>query len=271
MEPETIEIELLFEAIARRYDYDFRNYSQASRTRRIHTILEELGLPNISQLQHELLYSQAAFAEFLTMFSIPYTMLFRESATLKVMSEKVFEYLETYPQLKVWVAGCASGEELYSLAILLEERGLLTRTQLYGTDINVKVLDRAKKGIYTIECIEESRQSYRESGGTRDIYNYFTLDQKSGIIKKRLRERVLFSEHNLVSDSQFGEMQLICCRNVMIYFNRELQQRVLSLFENSLCYGGFLCIGDKESLIPHKDKFKFETIESGVQLFRKVK
>lgn len=243
-----IELALLTEAIFLKYGYDFRHYSEAHLRRRIKHALGKFGIPNISALQHEVLYDKDIFELLLAELSINVTEMFRDPSFYRALREAVVPILKTYPFVKVWHAGCASGEEVYSMAILLKEEGLADRCQIYATDFNARVLKKAKEAIFPLELIKEYTANYIAAGGRQEFSDYYTAAYDSIILNKGIRERIVFSDHNLATDAVFGEMHMVVCRNVLIYFDRELQDRVVKLFADSLCYRGLLCLGSKESL-----------------------
>lgn len=245
---EEIEIRLLIDAIRLKYGYDFSQYAEASLARRIKKGLTESGLHKISEMIPHILYDKSFFNRFVLNFSVNVTEMFRDPEFYRVLREKVVPYLKTYPFIKIWSAGIATGEEVYSLAILLKEEGLYEKSLIYATDFNDKVLEIARNGIYPAGEIRENTQNYQRAGGKESFGNYYHADYNSAIMLKSLKENIVFANHNLVTDEVFGEMNLIFCRNVLIYFNKELQNRVLNLFSNSLCSNGFLCLGVKETI-----------------------
>ncbi len=243
-----IEIKLLIEAIYMKYGYDFRDYSPAHVRRRILHRFEQSGLPNISALQHKLLYDDNFVQQILQDLSINVTQMFRDPSFYKALRTDIIPLLKTYPFIKAWHAGCSTGEEVYSMAILLKEENLLQRTQLYATDFNRKVVNIAREGIYPVAQIKEYTQNYQQSGGINSFSDYYSAGYNSVILDPSLRKNIVFADHNLVTDSVFAEVNIIICRNVLIYFNRELQNRVLELFYESLVPGGILCLGSRESI-----------------------
>lgn len=245
---EDIEVCLLLEALYRRYHYDFRNYAQASIRRRLRQARDRMGLATFSALQDKLLHDPAAAAYVLRFMTVQVSDFFRDPTYFRALREKVVPHLRTYPSLKVWIAGCSAGEELHSLAILLREEGLEDRTLFYATDINQQALETAARGIYPLDRIKAFTENYRLSGGKGSLTDYYTTGYGGAVFDKSLRERVVFSDHSLVTDAVFSEMHLISCRNVMIYFDRELQDRAIGLFRDSLIRNGFLGLGSKESL-----------------------
>ncbi len=247
-EIEEIELDLLLEAIHRRYHYDFREYSAASLKRRLGQARLHFGCASFSQLQHAILHDPSMMGKMLQFLTVQVSEMFRDPQYFRALREKVVPHLRTYPSLKVWVAGCSAGEELYSLVILFREEGLEDRTIFYATDINTDALAKAQAGIYELDRIALFTANHRESGGKSSLSDYYSTGYGRAIFDKTLRQRVVFSDHSLVSDAVFAETQLVSCRNVMIYFNRELQDRAVGLFRDSLSRRGFLGIGSKESL-----------------------
>jgi chemotaxis protein methyltransferase CheR len=245
---EDLEIQLLLEALFQRYHYDFRNYARASIKRRLTQARLQLGFSSISSMQDSLLHDTATLPLLLGYLTVQVSEMFRDPAYFRALREKVVPHLRTYPSLKVWVAGCSHGEELYSLAILLREEGLEERTIFYATDINPAALAAAEAGVYPLELIRKFTENHQKSGGKSSLSDYYTADYGRAIFDKSLRSRVVFSDHSLVTDAVFGEMHLISCRNVLIYFDRPLQDRAIGLFRDSLARKGFLGLGSKESL-----------------------
>ncbi len=243
-----IEIKLLLEAIFRKYHYDFRNYSAASTKRRLAQARTHFNCETYSQLQDKVLHDGVILRELLGFLTVQVSEMFRDPGYFKAIREMVVPHLRTYPSLKIWVAGCSSGEEVYSLAILLREEGLEDKALIYATDINPEALKKAEAGIYDMDRIQQFTQNHRLSGGKSSLSDYYTAAYGAVSFDKTLRSRVLFSDHSLVTDAVFAEMQFISCRNVLIYFDRDLQDRAIGLFRDSLGRKGFLGIGAKESL-----------------------
>jgi chemotaxis protein methyltransferase CheR len=243
-----IEFKLLIEAIYHLYHYDFRDYAQASLRRRLQGALAHMQCGTLSQLQDRVLREPAAFDALLDHLTIQVSEMFRDPSYFRAVREHVVPLLRTYPSLKIWVAGCSAGEEAYSLAILLHEEGLLPRSLIYATDINSHMLERAEAGIYPIDRIAGFTIHHRESGAKASLSDYYTAAYGRAIFDKSLREHIVFSDHSLATDSVFAEVQFVSCRNVLIYFNRPLQDRAIALFCDSLCRHGFLGLGSKESL-----------------------
>ncbi|MBU2520721.1 MAG: protein-glutamate O-methyltransferase CheR [Proteobacteria bacterium] len=248
IENENIEIKLLLEAMYLKYGYDFRNYSKASIKRRILYRLSRSGLKTISEMQHKILYDKQFFEILIQDFSINVTEMFRDPSFYKSIREKVIPVLKKLPFIKIWHAGCATGEEVYSMAILLKEEGLYDNITIYATDFNEGIIKKAKDGIYPAERLKEYTYNYQKAGGKSSFADYYSAKYDYALINKSLEKNIVFAEHNLVTDWVFGEMNMIMCRNVLIYFNRDLQNRVIHLFRNSLCKDGFLCLGSKESI-----------------------
>lgn len=243
-----IEIRLLLEAIFQKYHYDFRQYSMASIKRRLDQARERFGCQTLSELQDRVLHDAAVLPELVALLTVQCSDLFRDPQYFRVIRERVVPHLKTYPSLKVWVAGCSAGEELYSLVILFREEGLEDRTLFYGTDINQDALRKAEAGIYELERLPQFTENHRRSGARQSLSDYYTADYGHAVFDKSLRRRVVFSDHSLVTDEVFAEVQLVSCRNVLIYFNRVLQDRAIGLFRDSLTRKGFLGLGSKESL-----------------------
>ena len=243
-----IEFRLLIDAIYHLYHYDFRGYAPASLRRRMKTAMERFECRSLSHLQDRVMHEPEMFAALLDYLTVQVSEMFRDPAYFRALREQVVPLLRTYPSLKVWVAGCSAGEEAYSLAILLREEGLLARTLIYATDINPHFLQKAAAGIYDIERIAGFTVNHRGSGAAASLSDYYTAAYGRAVFDKSLKDHIVFSDHSLATDSVFAEMQLVSCRNVLIYFNRELQDRALGLFHDSLCRHGFLGVGSKESL-----------------------
>jgi chemotaxis protein methyltransferase CheR len=255
---EEIELQLLLEAIYMKYGYDFRNYSKAHLKRRIAGRLSRSGCSSISEMQHEVLYNVNFFHKLIRDLSINVTAMFRDPAFFRAIRTEIVPLLKTYPFIKIWHAGCSTGEEVYSMAILLKEEGLLERTIIYATDFNQIALQQASEAIYPVDKIKEYSDNYFKAEGKASFSEYFTVKYNSALIDKNLKKNIVFSDHNLVTDGIFAEMNLIFCRNVLIYFNRELQNKVFNLFYESLIQGGILCLGSKETLYysDHKKDYK---------------
>jgi chemotaxis protein methyltransferase CheR len=245
---EEIEIGLLLEALYQRYHYDFRLYAQASLRRRLRQAKDQLGFGTFSALQDALLHDATMLPRLLDYLTIQVSEMFRDPGYYRTMRDKVLPHLRTYPSLKVWIAGCSGGEELYSFVILFREEGLEERTLFYATDINQQALNSAAAGIYALDRIKAFTGNHQKSGGRSSLSDYYTANYGRAVFDKSLRNRVVFSDHSLVTDAVFAEVQLISCRNVMIYFDRSFQDRAIGLFRDSLSRHGFLGLGSKESL-----------------------
>jgi chemotaxis protein methyltransferase CheR len=243
-----IEFGLLIEAIYRLYHYDFREYASASLRRRLRTAMIRFECRTLSQLQDRVMHDPSVFRPLLDFLTVQVSEMFRDPGYFRALREQVIPMLRTYPSLRVWVAGCSSGEEAYSLAILLEEEGLLDKTILYATDINPQTLQVAAAGVYDLSRIAGFTANHHKSGARSSLSDYYTAAYGRAVFDKSLKEHIVFSDHSLATDSVFAEMQLVSCRNVLIYFNRKLQDRALGLFRDALCRQGFLGIGAKESL-----------------------
>jgi chemotaxis protein methyltransferase CheR len=243
-----IELGLLIDAIYHLYHYDFRSYAAASLRRRMKSAMTRFGCESLSQLQDRVMHDPAVFPALLDFLTVQVSEMFRDPSYFRALREQVVPLLRTYPSLKVWVAGCSAGEEAYSLAILLHEEGLLDKTLIYGTDINPHTLQKAAAGIYDVGRIAGFTENHHRSGARSSLSDYYTAAYGRAVFDKSLKDHIVFSDHSLATDSVFAEVQLVSCRNVMIYFDRSLQDRTLGLFHDALCRNGFLGIGSKESL-----------------------
>lgn len=243
-----IELPLLLEAIHQKYSYDFRHYAISSLKRRLLQALEQFGCLSLSALQERVLREPEVMHGLLSHLTVQVSELFRDPGFYRALRENVVPYLRTYPSLKVWIPGCATGEEVYSLAILLREEGLLEGTLIYATDINPEALRKAEAGIYELDRVAAFSTAYREAGGRASLADYYTVGYNAAVFDKTLRQGVLFSDHSLATDSVFAELHLITCRNVLIYFDPTLQNCAVALFRDSLCRKGFLGLGAKETL-----------------------
>ena len=269
-ENEKIEFDLILEAIYQKYGYDFRNYAKASLRRRLRYRLSQSNLKTISEMQHKLLNDKGFFDTLLLDLTINVTEMFRDPSFFKALREIVIYELKKQPFIKVWHAGCSSGEEIYSTAILLKENGMYESSLIYATDTNEMVLDKAKSGIFPIEKMKDFTVNYRKAGGLASFADYYTARYDNAIMDNSLKKNIVFSNHNLVTDSVFGEMDLIMCRNVLIYFNRELQDRVFRLFMDSLRPGGFLCLGSKETIRFSSFSENFENVIEKERVYRRI-
>ena len=269
-EIQDIELNLLLQAIYMKYGYDFRNYSKAHLKRRILQRLKLSGLKTITEMQKLILWDTDFYKIFLKDLSINVTEMFRDPDFYAAFREKVIPDLRTYAHIKVWHAGCSTGEEVYSLAILLKEENLLDKTQIYATDFNKNVLEVAKHGIYSKKEIDLYDQNYKQAGGKYELSNYYTSKYGSVLFDKSLSKNIVFADHNLVTDSVFAEVNLVFCRNVLIYFDKKLQNKVLRLFSESLTKRGFLCLGTKESLRFTDFDNKYSVIDSKMKIYKKL-
>ncbi|NCI46593.1 CheR family methyltransferase [Sediminibacterium soli] len=262
-------IEDILRVVARHYGYDFSGYAYASLVRRINRFAQETRCGSLYDLKYRLLNDEHSFRHFLAEITVNVTEMFRDPLYYRVLREKVLPVLASYPIIKIWHAGCSSGEEVFSMCILLQEYGLLERTQLHATDINPANLDKARKGILPLRSMREYTANYQQSGGNQEFADYYTAMYDHAIIHGELRKKILFSQHNLVSDQAFQEFQLISCRNVLIYFNRDLQNRVLNLFNESLSPLGFLSLGMKESVRFSDISGTFGEVQTGTKIYRR--
>lgn len=264
-----IEIRLLVQAVHLRYGHDFRDYAFASLKRRVLQAQERMGADTISALQERVLHDPAQFAQLLQYLTVPVSEMFRDPTYFLALRRHVVPVLRTYPSLKVWVAGCSTGEEAYSLAILLKEEGLLERTILYATDINHASLEKARQGIFSLEPMQSFTRNYQRAGGLRSFSDYYTAAYGGALFDKALRQSITFADHSLATDAVFSETQLVSCRNVLIYFNRALQDRAIGLFHESLTRRGFLGLGSKETLEFSAYADRFEPVSRADRLYRK--
>jgi chemotaxis protein methyltransferase CheR len=267
---EKIEVELLLEAVFRRYGFDFRAYAYASLRRRIWKRIHAEGLRTVSELQDRLLHDPSVMERLLLDLSVNVTAMFRDPNFYAAFRMQVVPLLRTYPFVRIWHAGCSTGEEVYSMAILLQEEGLYSKTRIYATDINEVVLQRAKAGIFPLDKMQEYTQNYLRAGGKRSFSEYYTAAYDGALFSPALRANVVFAQHNLVTDHSFSEFNVILCRNVMIYFDRTLQTRVHELFYESLPMFGILALGNKESLRFSKVEECYEVLDAREKIFRKV-
>jgi chemotaxis protein methyltransferase CheR len=265
-----IELGLLLEAVYQRYQHDFRQYARASLARRLRQAMEDFGCRSLSHLQERLLHEPEVFARLLRYFTVQVSEMFRDPAYFRALREQVLPVLKTYPSIKVWVAGCSSGEEVWSLAILLAEEDMLERAVLYATDINPDALRAAESGIYPVERIAQYSQAYRDAGGRRSLSDYYTASENGVIFERALRQHMVFADHSLATDSVFSEVHLVSCRNVLIYFDRELQQRALGLFHEALTRRGFLGLGGKETLRFSGFETRFAEFCGGERIYQRL-
>jgi chemotaxis protein methyltransferase CheR len=266
---EEAEIEMLLHGIRTRYGYDFAHYSRASLRRRLERALAQTRLTHFSELLDRLFHDERCFDEFLKIMSISVTEMFRDPEFYQAVREHVVPLLKTYPFIKIWHPGCATGEEVYSMALLLHEEGFLDRARIYATDFNKHSLDTASKGVYSARQMAAYADNYRLAGGKRHFPDYYSDGYELAKFKDFLKERITFSYHNLVTDGVFGEMNIICCRNVLIYFDKTLQDQVLRKFSESLRHGGFLCLGNRESLNFTAVKASFAPVNKMQRIYQK--
>ena len=269
-ELERIEIDLLLEGIYRHYGLDFRGYSLGSLKRRLARRMREEGAPTLSALQDKVLHDPAAMERLLVALSISVTAMFRDPSFYCAFREKVVPLLRTYPFIRLWNAGCATGEETLSLAIVLEEEGLLDRTRIYATDFNTAVVDKARAGQFPIARMKAYTENYLQAGGTREFSRYYTAEGPVAQFAPSLCDNVVFAQHNLVSDASFNEFHGILCRNVLIYFGQPLQRRVHELFHDSLVNFGVLGLGHKETIRFTPLEHCYEAIDAREKLYRRV-
>ena len=267
---EEIELELLLEAVYRRYGFDFREYAPASLRRRVNRRLDLEKLSSISALQDRLLRDPEVMQRLVLDLSINVTAMFRDPSFYVAFRSKVVPALRTYPFTRIWVAGCSTGEEVYSLAILLQEEDVYERTRIYATDINESVVDRARAGVFPLDKMREYTQNYISAGGTRAFSEYYLAKYDGAQFQRSLVENVVFAQHNLVSDRSFNEFNVILCRNVMIYFDRALQERVHNLFYDSLITFGVLALGAKESIRFSPHESGYEELDPSEKLYRRI-
>ena len=271
IELEEIELQLLLEGIYRHYGLDFRDYAAASLKRRIHETMRNEGAHTVSAYQDKVLHDSMCMDRLLLALSINVTAMFRDPSFYATFRRKVVPLLRTYPFVRIWHAGCATGEEVYSMAILLQEENLYAKCRIYATDMNKEVLRKAREGIFPLSAMKEYTNNYIQAGGNRFFSDYYTAQYGSVIFRPSLIENVVFSEHNLATDSSFNEFQVVLCRNVMIYFNKTLQARVHNLIYDSLSMFGVFGIGNKESLrFTSREQF-YEELDDKDKLYRKVR
>jgi chemotaxis protein methyltransferase CheR len=270
MQLESTDLKAFLATVYQHYGYDFTGYAESSVKRRIIHFMEQQRIHSLESLEKMILADDAFCEAFIQSISVTVTEMFRDPLFYKALREKVMKRLATYPVIKIWIAGCATGEEVYSIAILLKEEGLLSRAVIYATDINQQSLKVAKEGIYNIAHMKTYTANYLRSGGQASFSEYYKAKYESVIFDRSLRKNIVFSMHNLSADSSFNEFQLIICRNVLIYFNAALQDKVISLFHESLCNFGFLALGNKESLLFSSRKADFEETDKSEKIFMKT-
>jgi chemotaxis protein methyltransferase CheR len=264
-----IELKMLMEAIYLKYSYDFRDYTGASQKRRVLHALQAMDCASVSLLQARVMHEPAAFSQLLQYLTIPVSSMFRDPEYYAALRAQAVPVLKTYPSLKIWIAGCSTGEEVVSMAILLREEGLLERSMIYATDINPQSLEKARKGVFPLDSMKEYTLNYQAAGGKRSFSEYYTAAYNAALFDPSLCENVTYADHSLATDSVFAETHLISCRNVMIYFKKKLQERAFGLFHESLCHRGFLGLGSKESIDFSAWGPRFEPVAKRERLFRK--
>lgn len=271
MDIEQLEIELLFEALLRCYGYDFRDYAFPTARRRVLNRMAMCNLKSIGELQHLILHDKREADSLVRSLSINVTEMFRDPPFFLALRQRILPKLAKWDHFKIWHAGCASGEEVYSMAILLKEKGLYQRCRLYGTDFNDNILEKAQRGIMPLDQMRLNVRNYQASGGEKDFADYYHARYDGALIDKSLKKNIVFAQHNLTIDPPFGEFQMVVCRNVLIYFNHQLKEKVFQLFTDSLGIKGFLCIGSHETMPLNLQKDKFEIIDRDLRIYRKVK
>ncbi len=265
-----LELKLLLEAVYQRYHYDFRDYALASLRRRMRHAMARFDCENLGALQHRLLSEPDTFAQAMQFFTVQVSEMFRDPAYFKVLREHAIPVLRTYPSIKVWIAGCSSGEEVWSLAILLHEEGLLDRTIIYATDINPEALEAAEAGAFSLDRLAQFSRNYLAAGGTASLSDYYSSGYGSVVFDRALKRNIVFADHSLATDTVFSEVHLVSCRNVLIYFQRALQDRAIGLFHEALVHKGFLGLGSKESLQFGEHASDFEACAREQRLYRKL-
>jgi chemotaxis protein methyltransferase CheR len=270
-EVEELETELLLDAVARRYGYDFRQYAPASLRRRLRRAMQEEEVRTLSALQERLLHDPLALARFVSTLSVHVTGMFRDPQVYKAIRNRVVPTLRTWPFVRIWHAGCSTGEEVYSLAVVLLEEGLLERCRIYATDLSEDLLETARRGVYPLRAMRDYTAAYHHAGGRADFSEYYRADATHAILRDDLRRHVVFSPHNLVSDGSFNEFHLILCRNVMIYFDKDLRDRVHELLHESLVMFGALVLGTRESLRFSPFDDRYEVLDDALRLYRRVR
>lgn len=269
-ELEELEIQLLLEGMFRHYGFDFRNYASASLKRRIWNAVRSEKVKTISGLLEKILHEPHSLERFLLGLSVNVTTMFRDPSFYVALRQTVLPLLKTYPFIRIWHAGCSTGEEVYSMAILLQEEGLYHRCRIYATDMNEAVLKQAKAGIFPLDLMQNYTHYYLQAGGKKSFSEYYTAAYGHAIFRNSLRENIVFSQHNLATDGSFNEFNLIFCRNVLIYFNPVLQERVHKLLYESLCSFGILCLGRQESLKLTPYEKLYEELDGSEKLYRRI-
>ncbi len=269
-EIEEIELTLFLDAIHRRYGHDFRNYAKSSIKRRLRNVLLRVGYKTVSDMISPVLHDESFFETLIYELSITVTEMFRDPEFFKVMRGQIIPYLKTHPFVKIWHAGCATGEEVYSLAIVFKEEGFYDRATIFSTDFNDVALHKAREGIYPLDKMKDYTANYQRSGGTGSFSQYYHAGYDAAVLDPSLRKNIAFANHNLVTDGVFSEVHLIVCRNVLIYFDKTLQSRVLKLFRDSLVHGGILALGSKEALQFSDVANDFKTLNDKWKIYQKI-
>jgi len=265
-----LELRLLLEAVYQRYHYDFRDYALASLRRRMRHAMARFECDNMGALQHRLLHEPETFSLAMQYFTVQVSEMFRDPAYFRMLREHAIPVLRTYPSIKLWIAGCSTGEEVWSLAILLQEEGLLDRAIIYATDINPDALEAAETGAFALDRLAQFSRNYLEAGGTGSLSDYYSTGYGSVVFDRRLKRNIVFADHSLATDTVFSEVHLVSCRNVLIYFQRALQDRAIGLFHEALVHRGFLGLGSKESLQFGEHADEFEACAREQRLYRKL-
>jgi len=265
-----IEVKLMLEAVYLRYQHDFRDYAVTSLRRRMRQAMDRFGCERLAHLQDRVLREPEVFAQMLQYFTVQVSELFRDPTYFATLRREVVPMLATYPSIKVWVAGCSSGEEVWSLAILLAEEKLLDRALIYATDINPEALRKAEAGVYPLERMALFSRNYQAAGGTGSLSDYYTAAYDGVVFDRKLRRNIVFADHSLATDTVFSEVHLVSCRNVLIYFNPGLQDRAINLFRDSLVHRGFLGLGSKETLQFGAHAQAFEAVASPERIYRRL-
>ncbi len=266
---EDIEVDALLESVCARYGYDFRDYARSSMKRRLEQAAASMGFNTLSELQGRVLRDETSFIMLVSHITVAVTEMFRDPPLFAALRTEVLPYLRTYPALKIWVAGCSTGEEVLSLCIALSEEGLLDRTMIYATDIDTASLEKARRGVVPRHRVAGYSASYLAAGGARSLSAYYTVDYDAALFEPHLLDKVVFAEHNLATDAVFSEVHLIMCRNVLIYFEQRLQERAVDLFAEALCPGGYLCLGGAERLARDGRRAAFEAVVSDQHIYRR--
>ncbi|WP_312236644.1 CheR family methyltransferase [Stenotrophomonas sp.] len=265
-----LELRLLLEAVYQRYHYDFRNYALSSLRRRMRHAMARFDCTTMGELQHRLLHEPETFAQAMQYFTVQVSEMFRDPGYFKVLREHAMPVLRTYPSIKLWIAGCSTGEEVWSMAILLQEEGLLDRSIIYATDINPDALQAAESGAFPLERTAQFSRNYLAAGGTGSLSDYYSSGYGNVVFDRRLKRNIVFADHSLATDTVFSEVHLVSCRNVLIYFQRALQDRAIGLFHEALVHRGFLGLGSKESLQFGAHANDFEACAREQRLYRKL-